>query len=115
MVIGHIAGLTFLPVGVVMLLNNFGIMHLSKIFCIDITLLGALGLIIVEITDIIDSHIADQHVILTWIVGLILLFPSILYFMSKAMTLLPAIVSAVPIIIAAFLINEGLGSVFIGD
>lgn len=114
MYFGHIAGFTFLPVSILMFLNIFQITKLDSIFGVKLALLASIGLIIIMIGDVIDSHINDNFVVLTWIVCILLCFPAILFFLSYFVSFPAQILSSIPIIIASFLFVEGLTSFFIG-
>jgi hypothetical protein len=115
MYVGYITGFAFFPVSIIMFLNIFGKLKLDSIFGINLILLGAIGLIAVQIGDIFDSHVQSSKVILMWVSGIILSFPGILYLISKIITIQPALASALPIIIASFLFSEGVGCFHIGE
>jgi hypothetical protein len=115
MYIGHIAGLASLPFGVILLLNTFGFTSMDKFFGLPILLLASLGIIATELGDIIDSHLTSEHVILTWIIGIILTFPALIYFLSFVMAMPEYLTTPLPIIIGSFIFVEGLSSFFIGD
>lgn len=115
MFIGHIAGFIFLPVSIMMYLDSFGITKINKLFGISMMLIAAIGIIIIQVGDIIHSHFSDEHVVLTWIVGGILMFPAFLYFISLVSKLPTPIVLALPLITASFLFVEGLSSFYIGN
>lgn len=114
MIIGDIAGFAFLPVSIMMFLDIFGITKMTSLFGIDLALLAAIGIIIVEIGDLIDAHLKGSFVILAWIVCLVLIIPSILFFISKFAALPAAVASNLPVIMASFLFVEGFSSFFIG-
>lgn len=114
MYIGHIAGIAFLPVSIILLLNAFGLTHLIKILGIPMMFLASIGIIVVQLGDIIDSHLKDESVILTWIIGAALCFPAIIYFLSLIIKMPESILIPLPIIIGSFLFVEGLSSFFIG-
>jgi len=65
MFIGHIVGFAFLPVSVIVFLNVFGITAIANLLGIDILLIAAIGIILVELGDIIDSHLKSENVFLT--------------------------------------------------
>ena len=113
MFIGHIAGFLFLPISILMYFNAFSITNLQKIFGIPIILIGAIGIIIIEVGDIIHSHFSDEHTVLTWIIGGILMFPAFLYFLSLIIKFPASIIAALPLITASFLFVEGLSSFYI--
>ncbi len=115
MYIGHIAGIAFIPVSVIMYLNIFGITKLNSVFGISMLLIAAIGLLLIQIGDIIHSHFMDEYILVSWIVCIILMAPSFIYFASLMAKLSPAVVGALPIILASFLFVEGLSSFFIGS
>lgn len=115
MYIGHIAGIAFFPVSIIMYLKEFGFLKMNSLFGVSLMLLAAIGIIIINIGDIIHSHFGDEHVALTWIVGIILMFPSFLYFISLVTKLPIGVMASLPIIMASFLFVEGLSSLFIGN
>ncbi|MFH0870110.1 MAG: hypothetical protein V1866_03575 [archaeon] len=115
MIIGNIAGFVFLPVSIIMFLNVFGITKINSILGINILLVASIGLLAIQVGDIIDSHLHGSRIIMMWIVSSILCIPGLLYILSKITTLPSALVSALPLILASFLFTEGMSSFFIGD
>jgi hypothetical protein len=115
MYLGHIAGFAFLPVSVILYLNAFGVTKLNSIFGLSIMLIAAIGIILIQIGDIIHSHFTDEHVVLTWIVGAVLMFPAFVYFLSFMVKFPIGVMTSLPIITASFLFVEGLSSFFIGN
>ncbi len=115
MYVGHITGFIFLPVSILIYLNKFGYLSFPSLFGIDLVLIGALGVIAIEIGDVADSHMKNSHRLLTWLTGLLLAAPSVLYFISKLMTLPTPIVDGLPLIIASFIFVEGISGFFIGE
>ncbi|MBI2572240.1 hypothetical protein HYV86_00105 [Candidatus Woesearchaeota archaeon] len=112
--IGYILGLAFLPVSVILFLNAFGFLGLSELFGMPLLLLGALGVIIVMIGDVIDAHTQQSHRIRTTIVCLLIMLPAFVYFLSFLITFPAVITSSLPVIIASFLFVEGVSSLLIG-
>lgn len=115
MYFGHITGIAFLPVSIILFLNYFGYTNINSIFGVNILWLAAVGILIVEAGDIIDAHIKGGFVILMWGICVVLCLPAILFFISKIMTISSAILTALPLIMASFLFVEGLSSFYIGD
>jgi len=115
MYLGHIAGFAFLPVSVIIFLNAFGITKLNSIFGLSIMLIAAIGLILIQVGDILHSHFTDEHIVLTWILGIILMLPAFVYFISFAVKMPANILSALPLITASFVFVEGLSSFYIGN
>lgn len=96
-------------------LHEFGYSSWESLFGIDLVLIGALGVIAIEVGDVIDSHITSAHRLLTWLTGLLLIAPAILYFLSLLVTLPTSIVEGLPLIIASFIFVEGISGLFIGQ
>ena len=115
MYIGHIIGFAFLPVSVILFLNLFGITRLTSLFGLDIMFIAAIGLVLIQIGDIIDSHLKGEFVVLYWIAGIILCLPTAIFFTSKLISYPAAVITPLPIIITCFLFVEGLSSFFIGQ
>jgi hypothetical protein len=115
MYIGHIAGLAFLPVSILIYLDSFGITKINKLLGVSLLLIASIGLIIIQIGDIIHSHFSDEHIILTWAVGGLLMIPAFVYFLSFLVTMPAGITASLPLIMASFLFVEGTSSVFIGN
>ena len=115
MYIGHIAGFAFLPVSVILFLNIFGVTNINSILGINLVLLAAIGLIIIQIGDIVDSHLKGEYIILYWVAGAVLCLPGLLFLFSKAITLPSTIAASLPLIMACFLFTEGVSSFFIGN
>ena len=114
MVIGYIIGLAFLPISLLLFANVFGFSEMTALFGFPLTLLGAVGVILVMAGDVIDAHMKSSQALRTIIVCILLTLPSILLFLSYVITLPAAIVAALPIIIASFLFVEGVASFLIG-
>ncbi len=115
MYLGHIAGIAFLPISIMLYLDSFGVTKISNIFGLSLLLIASIGLIIIQIGDIIHSHFSDEHIVLTWIVGFVLMIPTLVYFLSFLIKLPTGIISSLPLIMASFLFVEGASSVFIGS
>lgn len=111
--IGHIIGLAFLPVSIMLFLKEFGIIAMSQFFGFSLLLLGAIGVIGTEIGDIISAHMSSSKIVLTWIIGILLCAPAFIYFISLFVALPAKLQAALPLMIASFLFVEGLSSFFI--
>src|SRR3989338_3936447 len=106
MYIARIAGVVFLPISIIVFLDYFQFANIPSILGINILLLAAFGIIIVEIGDIIDAHIKSEYVILNWIVCPLLCLPAILFFLSKFMAISASVLNSLPLIMASFLFVE---------
>jgi hypothetical protein len=115
MYLGHISGFVFFPVAVITLLNALGITNFDSIFGFQLIFLAAIGVIVVEACDIIDSHISGESVILTWLAAGLLAVPGIIFFLSRVIAMPENITTPLPIILGSFLFVEGVMSFFIGD
>jgi len=111
--IDYILGIAFMPVSVLMFLNMFGITNMEKFLGIPIILIAAIGLVIVQIANIMSAHINKQFVATSWILSIVMIWPSLVYFSTAFITYPANIVVALPIIIAAFLFVEGIYSFYI--
>jgi hypothetical protein len=111
--IDYIIGLAFMPVSVLMFLNMFGITRIENIIGIPLTLIGALGLIVVQIVNIMSAHINKEFIMQSWILCLIMMWPSVIYLTAGFITYPEAIITSLPAIIAAFLFVEGVYSFYI--
>jgi hypothetical protein len=113
--IDNIIGLITLPVSVVLFLNIFGITQLNDIFGISILLIAAIAHVANQIANVIAAHISDNWVILSYVIHGVMLFPSIIYFISLVAKLPANITAPLPVIFASFIFIEGIYSFFIGD
>ncbi|MBW2971831.1 hypothetical protein KY359_02230 [Candidatus Woesearchaeota archaeon] len=111
--IDTIAGFAGLPLGIALFLEVFGIVDFSAMIGINILIIAAVAHILIQVANIIGSHISGDWVILSYIVHIIMMFPSVLFFLSMAMTLPEAVVNALPVIFASFILMEGMYSFFI--
>ena len=77
--IDYIIGLLFFPFSILLFLNLFGLTAIEKVIGIPILLVAALGLIIVQVANIIGSHISKEFIIRSWILSIVMMWPSIIY------------------------------------
>ena len=80
--IDKIVGIIFLPLSIIMFLNIFGMTQIDSIIGIDIMLIAAVALIIIQIANVLGAHHAEEHVKKSYILCLIAAFPSIVYFIG---------------------------------
>ena len=111
--IDYIIGLAFMPVSLLMFLNFFNITHIEKIIGIPLILIAAIGLIVVQIVNIMASHIHKEFITQSWILCIIMMWPSIIYFTSIFITYPQTLAASLPAIIASFLFVEGVYSFYI--
>jgi len=114
MYLGHFAGIAFLPISLILFLNIFGITFINNILGVSISLIAAIGIILVQIGDIIGSHTDKKNIGVSYAMGLALAIPSILYFVSLLVALPEAISNALPTMLASFLFVEGISSFYFG-
>ncbi|MBN1793102.1 hypothetical protein JW826_05450 [Candidatus Woesearchaeota archaeon] len=114
MIIGYVLGFVFLPLSILLFSNALGFTSVSSLLGIPVLLIGAIGIIAVEIGDIIDSHIHGSP-LLMYFTGTILAPPGLLYLLSLAVKLPARMTAAMPIMIASFLFVEGVSSFHIGE
>ena len=111
--IDYIIGLIFLPFSILIYLNMLGITAIERIIGVPIIFLAALGLIIVQVANILGAHINKQFVLQSWILCIIMMWPSMLYLTSGLIKYPATIVSVLPAMIASFLFVEGVYSFYI--
>jgi hypothetical protein len=111
----NIVGIVTLPVAVVLFLNIFGITNIDAVFGVSMLLIAAIAHIANQVANVIAAHIGDSWVVLSYIIHGVMLFPSILYFVSLGVKLPEAFVAPLPTILASFIFLEGIYSFFIGD
>lgn len=58
----YIIGLAFMPVSVLVFLNMLGIIAMEKIIGIPLILIAAIGLIVVQIVNILSAHINKEFI-----------------------------------------------------
>jgi len=109
----YIIGIAFLPVSILMFLNMFGITHLEKILGIPVMLIGALGLVVVQVVNIMSAHINKEFVATSWILSITMMWPTLIYLTSIIISYPASLISALPAIIASFLFVEGIYSCYI--
>ncbi len=111
--IDSIVGFIFLPFGAIMFLNLFGITQIEKIIGIPIVLIAAIGLIIVQVVNILTAHITKQFITTSWILCIVMMWPALIYFSSGFTNYPEGLIAALPAIIASFLFVEGIYSFYI--
>lgn len=102
-----------MPISVLMFLNMFGITNIQKIIGIPLILMGALGLIIVQIVNITSAHIKKEFILHSWILCIVMMWPSAIYLTSIFISYPAPILNSLVGIIAAFLFVEGIYSFYI--
>jgi hypothetical protein len=110
--IDNIVGIGSLPVGIILFMNIYGFSKINSIFGIDLILFAAIVLVLIQVSNIIGSHIMGEYVVLGYIVHILLVTPSILYFLNYVISMPGDIVNTFPIIFASFITIEGLYSFF---
>jgi hypothetical protein len=110
--IDRIVAIATLPIAVIGFLNIFGILSMNSIFGLSIVMLAAIAHILNQIANVISAHISDEYVVLSYIIHTFMLFPSVIYFLSKAMTLPATLTTPLPIILVSFIFVEGIYSFF---
>jgi hypothetical protein len=107
--IDYIAGFACLPVGIYLFLDQFKVIpHTEKLFGVSVLLIAAVALVIVQVTNIIDSHVQGHSLLIAYSVHGMLLLPSIIYFLSLLVAMPAALMAALPLIFACFIFVEGL-------
>ena len=111
--IDKIIGFASLPVSIVLFLNLFGILGMDAVVGIDLLLIAAVTHVILQVANVISSHITDEYVVLSYVIHGILLFPSVIYFLSLVITLPDVVTAPLLPIFASFIFMEGIYSFFI--
>ena len=111
--IDYIIGIAFMPVSILMFLNFFSVTNIEKIIGIPLIFIAAIGLIIVQIVNIMASHIHKEFITQSWILCIIMMWPSFIYFTSGFIGYSVTMVAILPAIIASFLFVEGIYSFYI--
>jgi hypothetical protein len=106
--IDKIVGIIFLPLSIILFLNIFGITDIQTVIGIDIIMIAAISLIIIQAANIIGAHHAQEHVHTSWILCTIMIFPSILYFLSLTTTMPETLMTSFPGIFAGVILVEGV-------
>jgi len=111
--IDYIIGFVFLPVSLLLFSNFFGWTQIDKIIGIPLLMIAAVGLLIVQIANILSSHINKKFIALSWGLCAVMMWPSIVYLISGAVTFPATLITMIPAIIASFLFVEGIYSLYI--
>jgi hypothetical protein len=111
--IDYIVGFAFLPVSILMFTNIFGWTHIENILGIPFMGLAALGLIMVQVSNIMSAHINKQWITTSWILCAVMMWPSIIYLISGFVSFPESLLIALPSIFASFLFVEGIYSFYI--
>ncbi len=111
--IDTVVGIACLPVGVILFLNEYGITNINTIFGFNILIIAAIALILIQVSNILGAHIMDENVFLSYIIHAFMIFPSLIFFLSKIGVGMPQnIITSLPIVFASFILIEGMYSFF---
>ena len=111
--IDYIIGFVFLPVSLLLFSNFFGWTQIDKIIGIPVLAIAAIGLIIVQVANILSSHINQKFIALSWGLCAVMMWPSVIYFLSVFITFPASLTTVLPAIIASFIFVEGIYSFYI--
>ena len=111
--IDYIIGFIFLPFGALLFTNIFEWTQIDSIIGIPLLAIAAAGLIIVQLANILAAHINKQWIVVSWIMCVLMMWPSIVYFTSGFVGYPESLLSALPAIIGSFLFVEGIYSFYI--
>ncbi|HIH31942.1 TPA: hypothetical protein HA235_04495 [Candidatus Woesearchaeota archaeon] len=75
--------------------------------------IAAIGLIVVQVANILTAHINKQFITISWILCALMMWPALIYFLSGAMQFPESLLTSLPAIIASFLFVEGIYSFYI--
>jgi hypothetical protein len=76
-------------------------------------LIAAIGLIIVQVVNIMSAHINKEFIATSWILCIVMMWPSIIYLTSGFIAYPQTLIISIPAIIASFLFVEGIYSFYI--
>ncbi|HLG24071.1 MAG TPA: hypothetical protein VI564_04040 [Candidatus Nanoarchaeia archaeon] len=110
--IDNIAGIAALPVGILLFLNEYGLTNIQSIFGVDLLLIAAISIILIQVANILGAHVSGENIYLSYIIHFFLIFPSVIFFLSKFVSMPSNIISSLPMVFAAFILVEGLYSFF---
>jgi len=110
--IDNIVGIASLPVSILLFTNVYGMTTIQSIFGIDILLIAAILVVLIQISNILGAHIMGENVVLSYIIHFFLIFPSVIFFLGYLIALPQNIVSSFPTVFASFILIEGLYSFF---
>ena len=110
--IDNIVGMGSLPVGIILFLNAYGITNMNSFLGMDMLMIAAIVLILVQVSNIVGAHIIGENIFLSYVVHFFLIFPSFLYFLGFIVSLPQAVINSFPIVFASFILIEGLYSFF---
>lgn len=113
--IDYIIGFIFLPFSILLFTNLFGWTQVDSIIGIPLMTIAAVGLIIVQISNILAAHINKQFIKVSWALCLVMMWPSVIYFLSAFMSFPDALIVALPPIIGSFIFVEGVYSFYIDN
>jgi len=105
--IDKIVGIIFLPLSIILFLNVFGITQMDSIIGIDILLIAAIALIIIQAANVMGAHWAKEHVKKSYFLCAVAAFPSIIYFAFLG-ALPEALFAPMQAIFASFIFVEGI-------
>jgi hypothetical protein len=111
--IDYIIGLAFFPFSVLIFLRLFGLINFDSIIGIPIMLIAAIGLIVVQVFNIMSAHINKEFIKMSWILCAVMMWPSVIYLTSAFVAYPEALIVSLPAIIASFLFVEGIYSFYI--
>lgn len=111
--IDYIIGFIFLPFGALLFTNLFGWTQIDYILGIPLLGIAAIGLVVVQISNILTAHINKQFIAISWILCALMMWPSIIYFVSGIVEFPESLLITLPAIIGSFLFVEGIYSFYI--
>ena len=111
--IDYIIGIVFFPFSIILFLNMLGITAIQRIIGVPVLFIAVLGLIIVQVANIMGAHINNQFILQSWILCIVMMWPSIIYLTSGFITYPTTLITVLPAIIASFLFVEGIYSFYI--
>jgi hypothetical protein len=113
--IDNIIGIATLPVAILLFLNIFGVLGMNEVLGVSLLLIAAVAHVVNQVTNIIVAHVGDNWVILSYVVHIIMMIPSIICFINIAVPMPEKIMAQMPTMLASFIFLEGIYSFFVGD
>lgn len=111
--IDYIIGLAFFPFSILIFLRIFEIVNFDSIIGIPIMLIAAIGLIVVQVFNILSAHINKEYIMMSWGLCAVMMWPALVYLTSSFIAYPETLISSLPAIIASFLFVEGIYSFYI--
>jgi hypothetical protein len=104
--IDNIIGIATLPVAILLFLNIFGVLGMSEVLGVSLLLIAAVAHVVNQVVNIVVAHVGDNWVILSYVVHIIMMIPSIICFINIAVPMPEKIMAQMPTMLASFIFLE---------